>query len=204
MSRRILFQLSGSIAAYKSCFAISRLVQDGFEVRVACTPNALRFVGAATLEGLTGQPVFSDAYDPGRMMDHIHLARWAELSILAPASASTLNRLAAGLGDDAVGSLFLAHDLRRQPYWVAPAMNHQMWAHPATQASVARLREWGVRVLEPGEGHQACGETGAGRMMEPEAILAAVKEWAEITGLRAGAPTLARESGPSARGGEGR
>lgn len=177
MKPKILYQLSGSIAAYKSCFAISRLVQSECEVRVACTPNALKFVGAATLEGLTGHPVFCDAYEPGRMMDHIELAKWADLAILAPASANTLNRLAAGLADDAVGALFLAFDLKRKPYGVAPAMNQQMWAHPATQRSIATLREWGVRIVMPGDGRQACGDVGPGRMAEPEELLQAIADW---------------------------
>lgn len=174
-SDKILFQLSGSIAAYKACSVISRLVQDGFEVRTACTPGALKFIGAATLEGLTGHPVFSDAFEHGRMMDHIHLAQWADLAILAPASANTINRLAAGLGGDAVGSLFLAYDLKK-PYLVAPAMNQAMIRHPATQASFEKLRGWGVRILPTDEGHQACGDTGPGRLLEPEKILHAIRQ----------------------------
>lgn len=177
MNKKILFQLSGSIAAYKSCFAISRLVQEGHEVRVACTTNALKFVGEATLEGLTGQSVFLDTHARGRMMDHIHLAKWADLAILAPASANTLNRLAAGLSDDVVGALFLAFDLKAKPYWAAPAMNQQMWKHPATQAGLARLQSFGVRMLTAEDGHQACGDVGAGRMIEAEEIVSAVNDW---------------------------
>lgn len=170
---RILFQLSGSIACYKACQVISRLVQDGHEVRTACTANALRFVGAATLEGLTGSPVFSDAFEPGRMLDHIELAKWAELAILCPATAESINRLAAGTGQDAVASLFLAYDLAK-PYLVAPAMNRQMWEHPATRESMARLKGWNVRVLGTGVGRQACGDTGPGRLLEPEEIHAEI------------------------------
>ena len=92
-AKRVLFQLSGSIAAYKACSLISRLVQEGREVQVACTQGALQFVGSATLEGLTGRPVFSDVYERGRMMDHIHLAKWADVAILCPASADAINRL---------------------------------------------------------------------------------------------------------------
>ena len=168
---RILFQLSGSIAAYKSCHIISRLVQAGTEVRTACTPNALRFIGTATLEGLTGHPVFTDAYERGRMMDHIHLAKWADLAILCPASANTINRLASGTAEDAVGSLFLAFDLASKPYFVAPAMNEAMFRHPATQASLAKLASWKVRVLPTDTGHQACGDTGPGRLLDPDKIL---------------------------------
>lgn len=167
---KILFQLSGSIACYKSCHAISKLVQAGHEVQTACTKNALQFVGAATLEGLTGRKVFSDVYEQGRMMDHIQIAKWADLAILAPATANTINSLAAGLGADTVGSLFLAYDLKK-PYLLAPAMNHQMLNHPATQASILKLKSFGVKILGTGTGHQACGDVGEGRMLEPEILL---------------------------------
>lgn len=173
---RILFQLSGSIACYKSCQAISRLVQDGFEVRTVASAGALRFVGAATLEGLTGNPVFTDAFEPGRMMDHIHLAKWADVTILAPASATTLNRLAAGAGSDVLTTLFLAHDLAEKPYLAAPAMNVNMWRHPATRESVEKLTRWGVRVLPTGEGRQACGDIGEGRLIEPDELVQAIVE----------------------------
>lgn len=168
--RRVLFQLSGSIAAYKACLVISRLVQDGHEVRTAVTRGALEFIGPSTLEGLTGSPVLSDIHESGRRMDHIELARWADVAVLCPASANTLNRLASGLADDAVGALFLAYELSKKPYLIAPAMNHQMWNHPVTQESVARLVRFGATLLPVGEGRQACGETGPGRMLEPEAL----------------------------------
>src|SRR6185437_3888998 len=170
---KILFQLSGSIAAYKSCFVISRLVQDGHEVQTVASRGALEFVGAATLEGLTGKPVFSDVYERGRMMDHIHLSKWADLAIVCPASANTINRLAAGLADDPVGALFLSHDFKK-PYLLAPAMNQQMFRHPATQASLARLGTFGVRILPTDDDHQACGDVGPGRLLDPEKVLSAI------------------------------
>ena len=175
-SKNVLFCLSGSIACYKACTVISRLAQAGVTVQVAATPSALRFVGEATLEGLSGRAVFSDLWEPGRALDHIELARAADLALVCPATASTVNRLAAGLGEDAIGTLFLAWELGEKPWWLAPAMNGRMWSHPATRASLARLREWGVRVLEPDEGAHACGEEGPGRLAEPEAIAAAVLE----------------------------
>lgn len=171
---RLLFILTGSISCYKACFAISRLVQAGIEVRTAATPAALKFVGAATLEGLTGQPVFSDLWEEGRAMDHIQLARWADLALVAPATANTINRLAAGLADDVVGTLFLAWELKKKPWWVAPAMNVAMLDHPVTQASLARLPALGVRVLGTGSGALACGEEGAGRLLEPEQLVTEV------------------------------
>lgn len=175
MSRaNVLFLLSGSIAAYKACTVISRLTQAGVTVQTVATPAALCFIGAATLEGLSGRPVFTDLWEEGRALDHIELARAANLALLCPATANTLNRLAAGLADDPIGALFLAWELKQKPWWVAPAMNHRMWQHPATTASLAKLRDWGVRVLDPVDGPHACGEDGAGRLMEPEAIAAEV------------------------------
>ena len=170
----LLFVFTGSIAGYKACEAVSQLVQRGHAVRVAATGPARRFVGAATLEGLTGRPVLGDLFAPGAAMEHINLTRWAALTIVCPATANTLNRLAAGLADDLPGALFLARDPAK-PFLAAPAMNPAMWAHPATVASVQRLREWGVRFLPVGQGRTACGEVGAGRLAEPAAIVAAVE-----------------------------
>lgn len=166
----ILFQLSGSISCYKACHIISKLVQNGFEVQTAATPAALEFIGRATLEGLTSKAVFTDLFETGRMMDHIHLSKWADLAILCPATASTLNRLAHGIGDDVIGSLFLAYDLSKKPYLVAPAFNQQMHTHPATQASLITLKNWKVQVLPTDLGHQACGDFGPGRLLDPDQI----------------------------------
>jgi phosphopantothenoylcysteine decarboxylase/phosphopantothenate--cysteine ligase len=174
---RILFQLTGSIACFKACSLISKLVQNGYEVQTVASLGALEFIGKATLEGLTGRPVFVDIYEPNRAMDHIHLNRWADLALLCPASASTLNKLANGMGDDAVGALFLSYQLNEKPYWIAPAMNHLMYLHPATQESIQKLQSWKVRILHPESGHQACGEEGPGRLMEPEKIFAAIEEF---------------------------
>lgn len=175
MSRgNILFLLSGSIACYKACTAISRLTQAGVTVQTVATPAALRFVGEATLEGLSGRRVFTDVFETGRALDHINLARAADLAIVCPATANTINRLAAGLGDDAIGTLFLAWELKDKPWLIAPAMNGQMWEHPATRDSLQRLRTWGVRVLEPADGAHACGELGPGRLWEPEKIAAEI------------------------------
>ena len=173
-SPNVLFLLSGSIACFKACAVISRLAQSGVTVQTVATPAALRFVGAATLEGLSGRPVFSDLWEPGRALDHIDLARAADLALVCPATANTVNRLAAGLADDPVGALFLAWELKQKPWWIAPAMNHRMWQHPATVASLEKIRTWGVRVLDPIDGPHACGEGGPGRLAEPEQIAAKV------------------------------
>ena len=175
---KILFQLSGSIAAYKACNTISQLSQEGYEVQTLATANALRFVGPATLEGLSGRAVFTDAYEAGRMLDHIHLAKWADLAILCPATANSINKLATGIADDALTTLFLAYELKK-PYLIAPAMNQEMFRHPATQSAMVKLKEWGVRILGTEHGHQACGDVGPGRLLEPtriyEEILEALK-----------------------------
>ena len=170
----ILFVFTGSIAGFKACEAVSQLVQRGHRVRTVATSAALRFTGAATLEGLTGAPVLTDMFAPGAALEHINLTRWADIVIVCPATANTLNRFAAGLADDLAGALFLAHD-RVKPFLIAPAMNPAMWRHPATLAAVERLRNWGVSFLPVNEGRTACGETGEGRLAEPAEIVAAVE-----------------------------
>ena len=169
----LLVILGGSIACYKACEVISQFVQRGHHVRVVATASALRFVGTSTLEGLTGMKVGSDLFEPGAALDHIALARWADATLVCPATASLLNRMAAGLGDDLAGALLLAHDWKK-PLLVAPAMNPFMWSHPATVASVARLQSWGVRFVAVGVGRTACGEAGEGRLAEPSEIVAAM------------------------------
>lgn len=170
--RRILLLMSGSIACAKATGLISAWVKRGDQVRVACTPSVRHFVGNATLEGLSGAPVFDDTFAPGRAMDHIALAQWADLVVLCPATGNTINKLAAGIGDEAVTTLWQAAWGRGLPQFVVPAMNSHMWDYPATRDSVARLRGWGVHVLPTAEGALACGEQGAGRMLEPEQIMA--------------------------------
>jgi len=170
----LAFVLTGSIAGYKACETISQLVQRGHRVRAVATAAALRFVGEATLEGLTGARVLTGLFEPGAAMEHIALSRWADLVVVCPATAHTLNRFAAGLADDFAGALFLAHD-RTKPFLVAPAMNPAMWRHPATVAATARLRDWGVLFAPVGEGRSACGESGEGRLAEPAEVVAVIE-----------------------------
>ena len=118
--------------------------------------------------------MFTDGFEPHRALDHIELACTADLAVVCPATANTINRLAAGLADDPVGTLFLAWELKTKPWWIAPAMNARMWEHPATSASITRLKSWGVRVMDPVEGPHACGEGGPGRLLEPEQIVSEV------------------------------
>ena len=166
---KILFKISGSIAAYKSAYVISKLVQNGFEVKTVATESALQFVGKATLEGLTGYPVYTDSFADGEMMSHINLMKWADLIILCPASANTINKLASGIGDNLLTSLFLAFDWTK-PYLIVPAMNTNMFDHPATQSSLKKLNEWGIKILPTAEGYLACGDTGHGKLLEPDEI----------------------------------
>lgn len=174
MPAKILFILSGSIACYKACAVISQLVQRGHQVRAVATKSALKFVGTATLEGLTREKVATDLFEEGGALEHISLTRWADIVVLCPATAHTLNRIAAGLGDDLAGALLLAHDWSK-PLVVAPAMNPAMWTHPATVVSVERLRGWGARFVDLGLGRTACGEVGEGRLAEPPEIVQAIE-----------------------------
>ena len=166
---KILFKITGSIAAYKSAYLISKLVQNGFEVRTVVTESALKFIGKATLEGLTGSMVYSDSFADRQMMSHISLVKWADLTILCPASANTINKLANGIGDNLLTSLFLAHDWTK-PYLIAPAMNTQMYNHPSTKNSMKTLSDWGVKILPTTEGYLACGDIGKGKLLEPDEI----------------------------------
>ncbi len=169
--RKVLFKLTGSIAAFKACALISRLVKEKVEVQIVASPSALKFIGTATLEGLTGKKVFSEVFAEGQMMNHIHLDRWADAVILCPATANTINQMAAGIADDLVKNLYLAHDFKR-PYFLVPAMNEKMWSHPATKKSVESLKAAGVQILNPTSGSLACGEEGEGRMLEADEIYA--------------------------------
>ena len=173
-SKHILFFLTGSIACAKATTTISRLAQAGVTVQTVVTPAALHFIGKSTLEGLTGRHVYADMWADGAALDHIEFARHADLAIVCPATANSINRLAAGIADDLLGTLFLAWELDKKPWLVVPAMNHRMWQHPATHAGVATLRDWGVRFIEPAEGMHACGEGGPGRLPDPESIAAEV------------------------------
>ncbi|MEE4173019.1 MAG: phosphopantothenoylcysteine decarboxylase [Xanthomonadales bacterium] len=166
----ILFMMSGSIACAKATGLISAWRKAGHRVRVATTASVANFVGRATLEGLSGEPLFEDTFEAGRAMDHITLAQWADVVVVCPASANLLARFAQGIADDAVTTLWQATWARRAPQFIVPAMNSHMWSYPATQANVERLRQWGVHVLPTDRGELACGEQGAGRMLEPDVI----------------------------------
>jgi phosphopantothenoylcysteine decarboxylase/phosphopantothenate--cysteine ligase len=172
--RRIVLGVSGGIAAYKAPDLVRRLRERGAEVQVVMTAGAQRFVTPTTFQAVAGREVRAELWDPAAeaAMGHIELARWAELILLAPATADLIARLSSGRADDLLTTLVLATDAKVA---LAPAMNRLMWSHPATQANIAILRHRGVEVLGPGRGEQACGETGDGRMLEPLDIVSGVE-----------------------------
>ncbi|HEX5065292.1 MAG TPA: bifunctional phosphopantothenoylcysteine decarboxylase/phosphopantothenate--cysteine ligase CoaBC, partial [Myxococcota bacterium] len=184
--RRVLVALSGGIAAYKVPELVRQLQRQGCEVRCIATPAALEFVTPLVLQSLTGLPVRAQLFDPSEEgeIDHIALADRADLLLVAPATAHTLARLAHGMADDLVTTVALA---TRAPLLVAPAMNVNMWKHPATQENVRVLRERGVAFVGPDSGELACGWEGEGRMAEPAAIAAAAERLlgpSDLAGLR--------------------
>ncbi len=167
--------MTGSIASYKACGVLSKLKQSGHLVKVVMSPGSLQFVGKATIEGLVGEPPVTDMYADGQVMDHIHLMRWADLIIVAPATAHYINRISNGIGDDLLTTLFLAHDFKK-PFLIAPAMNTMMYLHPTTQRSIKKLKDMGVEMLETASGVLACGEVGYGRLLEPDLILQEIEQ----------------------------
>lgn len=191
---KILFKMTGSIAAFKAAALLSKLKQQGNDIQVVASPSALKFIGAATLEGLTGRPVISDLWEKGHAMDHIHSMRWADLIVVCPASAHFINRIAQGVGDDLLTTMFLAHDFKK-PYLIAPAMNTAMYLHPATQRSIQILKDWKLEILESASGVLACGETGYGRLLEPDLLLAEINK--RLDAISAAPVTAAHTARPA-------
>jgi len=172
--KRVLLGVTGGIAAYKSAELTRLLVKAGAEVRVVMTEAATHFIGTATMQGLSGQRVWTDLWDPRveDAMGHIELSRDRDLILVAPASADFIAKLAHGLADDLLSTLCVA---RRCPLMIAPAMNVEMWQNPATVRNATTLAADGVHLVGPASGGQACGEIGMGRMTEPADILADVQ-----------------------------
>jgi phosphopantothenoylcysteine decarboxylase / phosphopantothenate---cysteine ligase len=171
-STRILLGVTGGIAAYKSPDLVRRLMERGADVQVVMTAGAREFVSPMTFQAVSGHEVRSDLWDEEaeRAMSHIELARWADLIVIAPATADFIAHLAHGMADNLLTTLCLAS---AAPVAIAPAMNRQMWSNAATQANITQLRARGVHVFGPDSGSQACGEIGEGRMMEPDDIATA-------------------------------
>lgn len=170
---KVLLGVTGGIAAYKSPELVRRLADQGVEVQVVMTAAAMEFVKPLVFQAVSGNPVHTDLLDEQAEagMGHIELARWADVIVIAPATANTIARLATGMADDLLSTVCLA---TRSKLVVAPAMNNVMWEHAATQQNLQTLRDRGVEILGPDSGAQACGETGAGRLLETMDIVRAV------------------------------
>ena len=174
LNKKIILGICGGIAAYKSAFLVRELTRLGAIVRVVMTDSAEEFITPLTLQALSGEDVRHSLFDLNaeRAMGHIELARWADLVLIAPASANFLAKMAHGLADDLLSTLYLVTDA---PVIVCPAMNKNMWAHPATQANCELLSKRSVVIVGPAEGSQACGEVGFGRMSEVDEIITALR-----------------------------
>lgn len=170
-NKKILLGLCGGIAAYKSAFLVRELVQQGAEVRIVMTQHAKQFITPLTLQALSGHAVRCELFDAEaeRGMSHIELARWADCLLIAPASANCISKLAQGLADDLLSTLYL---VTKAPVFICPAMNHCMWTHPAIQHQCEQLRQRGTHFIGPDEGAQACGEEGFGRLSDISTIIA--------------------------------
>jgi len=175
INKRILVGVCGGIAAYKTAYLIRGLIESGADVEVVLTHGGSKFVTPLTFQALAGRPVNTRLlhHDSEAGMGHISLARWADLIIVAPATAHFISKLAHGMADDLLSTICLAADV---PILVAPAMNQQMWNNPATQANIQTIQSNGISTIGPGTGDQACGEYGPGRMLEPDEINSAINE----------------------------
>jgi phosphopantothenoylcysteine decarboxylase/phosphopantothenate--cysteine ligase len=181
--KRIILGVTGGVAAYKAAELARLLVKRGVDVQVVMTAAASHFIGAATFQAITGKPVYSDLWDArvSNGMAHIDLSRDADLILVAPASADFLAKLVQGRADDLLSTLCLARDC---PLLIAPAMNRQMWENPATRRNSEQLANDDITLLGPDSGEQACGETGYGRMLEPETIIEALDAFLQPKTLR--------------------
>lgn len=166
----IIVGITGGIAAYKSPQLVRLLKKAGHEVRCAVTGHALEFVTRVSLETVSGAPLYHDLFEGnGSATEHISLKDWGDMLIVAPATANIIGKVASGIADDALSTLLLAMPPER--VLMAPAMNSQMWSHPAVQRNLETLHAWGIRTIGPAEGELACGTSGTGRMVEPEEIV---------------------------------
>lgn len=175
MGRKILLGVTGSIAVYKAAELVRLFIRGGDEVQVVMTPAATQFVTPLTFQTLSQRPVFVDQFAPPAAWrpEHVSLAAWADLALVAPATANTLAKMRMGVADNLLTATLLA---TRAPVFVAPAMNDGMWLAAATQENLAALRARGVRILGPAAGALACGTSGLGRMLEPAEIFAALQK----------------------------
>lgn len=170
MSQNILIGVTGSISAYKSALIVRLLVKKGFNVQVVMTASAKSFVTPLTLSTVSKKPVFENLFDPdtGEWVNHVHLGEWADAFLVAPASANTIAKMANGISDNLLLTTYLS---AKCPVVVAPAMDHDMWHHKATQRNVEILRMDGIHIIEPEHGELASGIIGDGRLPEPENVV---------------------------------
>ncbi|MEI4550282.1 MULTISPECIES: bifunctional phosphopantothenoylcysteine decarboxylase/phosphopantothenate--cysteine ligase CoaBC [Pseudoalteromonas] len=183
MSKKIVLGITGGIAAYKCAELTRRLTENGAQVKVVMTDSAQQFITPLTMQAVSGNPVSTSLLDPAAeaAMGHIEFAKWADLILIAPASANTIAKMAHGMADDLLTTLVLATPAKVA---IAPAMNQQMYAHPATQQNLQKLSEYGVSIWGPASGEQACGDVGKGRMLEPNELV-------ELCLMREDTPLLA-------------
>ena len=183
MSKKIVLGITGGIAAYKCAELTRRLTENGAQVKVVMTDSAQQFITPLTMQAVSGNPVSTSLLDPAAeaAMGHIEFAKWADLILIAPASANTIAKMAHGMADDILTTLVLATPAKVA---IAPAMNQQMYAHPATQQNLQKLSEYGVSIWGPASGEQACGDVGKGRMLEPNELV-------ELCLMREDTPLLA-------------
>ncbi|MEN1966929.1 bifunctional phosphopantothenoylcysteine decarboxylase/phosphopantothenate--cysteine ligase CoaBC [Lentibacillus sp. N15] len=172
-NKNVLLAVSGGIAAYKACTLTSKLTQEGANVKVMMTEHATRFVSPLTFQALSRNPVYTDTFDEKDVtkIAHIDVADWADIVIIAPATANIIAKLAQGIADEMVSTTLLA---TQAPVYIAPAMNVHMYAHPAVIQNMQQLEAWGYHFIEPGAGYLACGYVGKGRLEEPESIIEVV------------------------------
>ncbi|MFM8758629.1 MAG: bifunctional phosphopantothenoylcysteine decarboxylase/phosphopantothenate--cysteine ligase CoaBC, partial [Methylophilaceae bacterium] len=194
--RQLVLGISGGIAAYKAAELTRLFIKRGIAVQVVMTEAAQQFITPVTMQALSGKPVLHSMWDSSiaNGMPHIELSRQAQLILVAPASADFIAKLAYGMADDLLSTLCLARDC---PLVIAPAMNKQMWEHPATQRNIRQLAQDGVLILGPDCGEQACGEHGQGRMLEPEQIVEGLLQLADLNGNLLQGKRLLITAGPT-------
>lgn len=182
MGTRVVVGVCGGIAAYKAVEIVRRLTRDGHEVRVVMTDHAQQFIAPLTFATLSGHRVYTSQFSPPTQwsVEHVGLADWSRLALIVPATANIIGKLAGGICDDLLSTLVCALGQGEQAACslvLAPAMNHRMWHHPAVQANLDRLAAWGVRVVPPKSGAQACGAVGDGCLADIESIISHLGEW---------------------------
>lgn len=196
MNKKILLCVTGGIAAYKAAALTSKLVQAGMQVKVILSDSAAKLVTPLTFQALSRNEVYTDTFDEKnpRVISHIDLADWADLVLVAPATANTIAKLANGMADNMITTVLLA---TRATVWIAPAMNVHMYDHPAVRKNMATLAEYGYQFIEPGEGYLACGYVGKGRLEEPEKLVEIVKQFFQKEPLRLNNKKVVVTAGPT-------